>query len=776
MTRTVLVVDDEPKILQVVRDYLVDAGFTVTTASDGTTALAQARAVAPDLVVLDLGLPGLDGLDVARELQRRGPVPIIMLTARSDEVDRVLGLELGADDYLVKPFSPRELVARVRAVLRRTERAAAGLADGDSRGPVTVGDVAVDPERRRVTVGGRPVELTATEFELVEHLARQPGRVFTRSQLLDVIHGLAVESYERAIDAHVKNIRRKLEPDPHRPRYLLTVHGVGYRFADGRVRGGGLGPGPGPSAVVAGGRGVAAAGRAAVAPWRPATSAAGSCWWPSGSSPCWSAWASALGAALDGWHWTGRQPRPGRARGRRRVAGEGWPLVDRRLRPGRRRDCDQAGLPPAGRPGGRAAGRGRAPRAGRLRRAGDARPGPGSCGRWPTTINEVAVRLAAAEEQRRRFLADVTHELRTPLAVLQSGIEAQIDGIHPRDDAPPGLAAGGDPGAGPAGRRPPHPGPGRRRPPDAAPRADPPVGPGGGRGRGPRRPRRPQGGAAGCRSVADGLPELDVDPTRIGQVLANLLSNAVRHTPAGGEVTVAVAAAPDGRVALRPWSTPAPASPPTSSRPSSSASPGRPTPGAAAWACPSPATSSSPTAGRCGPPTVPRVGPTIGFTVPVERGTGMSPGADEFDATTFDDREVAAVFGRTADRYDSVIPFFTSFGALLVEAAALEPGQRVLDMGCGRGATLLPASVAVGPMGRVVGIDLAEEMVALLGADLEAAGVENATVRVGNAQALDMEHGHLRRRPVADGPAPAARPARGRDRRPSGCSCPGAGA
>jgi DNA-binding response OmpR family regulator len=227
----VLVVDDEPKILQVVRDYLADAGFTVTTAADGPAALASARAVPPDLVVLDLGLPGLDGLDVARELHRRGPVPIIMLTARSGEVDRVLGLELGADDYLVKPFSPRELVARVRAVLRRSERAAAA-AGGGAGGPVVVGDVAVDPERRRVTVGGRAVELTATEFELVEHLARQPGRVFTRAQLLDVIHGTAVESYERAVDAHVKNIRRKLEPDPHRPRYLLTVHGVGYRFAE----------------------------------------------------------------------------------------------------------------------------------------------------------------------------------------------------------------------------------------------------------------------------------------------------------------------------------------------------------------------------------------------------------------------------------------------------------------------------------------------------------------------------------------------------------------
>jgi DNA-binding response OmpR family regulator len=228
----VLVVDDEPKILQVVRDYLADAGFTVTTAGDGQAALASARAVPPDLVVLDLGLPGLDGLDVVRELHRRGPVPIIMLTARSDEVDRVLGLELGADDYLVKPFSPRELVARVRAVLRRSERSATSGGGADET-PVFVGDVTVDPERRRVTVVDRVVELTATEFELVAHLARQPGRVFTRSQLLDVIHGLAVESYERAIDAHVKNIRRKLEPDPHRPRYLLTVHGVGYRFADG---------------------------------------------------------------------------------------------------------------------------------------------------------------------------------------------------------------------------------------------------------------------------------------------------------------------------------------------------------------------------------------------------------------------------------------------------------------------------------------------------------------------------------------------------------------
>jgi DNA-binding response OmpR family regulator len=225
--KRILVVDDEPKIVEVVRDYLANAGYTVSTAADGHAALDQARATRPDLVVLDLGLPGVDGLDVARELQRRGPVPIIMLTARGAELDRVLGLELGADDYLVKPFSPRELVARVRAVLRRSEAVA------DRSALLRVGDVAIDPDRRTVHVAGRRVDLTATEFDLVAHLARQPGRVFSRAQLLDVIHGVAVESYERAIDAHVKNIRRKLEPDPHRPRYVLTAHGVGYRFTEG---------------------------------------------------------------------------------------------------------------------------------------------------------------------------------------------------------------------------------------------------------------------------------------------------------------------------------------------------------------------------------------------------------------------------------------------------------------------------------------------------------------------------------------------------------------
>jgi two-component system, OmpR family, alkaline phosphatase synthesis response regulator PhoP len=226
VSKTVLVVDDEPKIVEVVGDYLRSAGFSVTTAADGEGAVAMARARAPDLVVLDLGLPGLDGLDVARDLRRASPVPIIMLTARREETDRVLGLELGADDYLVKPFSPRELLARVRAVLRRTE----GLQEERDR--FVVGAVAVDTSRRQVTVGDRVIDLTATEFDLLVELARQPGRVFTRAQLLGAIHGVVVESYERTVDAHIKNIRRKLEPDPHRPRYLLTVHGVGYRFAD----------------------------------------------------------------------------------------------------------------------------------------------------------------------------------------------------------------------------------------------------------------------------------------------------------------------------------------------------------------------------------------------------------------------------------------------------------------------------------------------------------------------------------------------------------------
>jgi DNA-binding response OmpR family regulator len=225
--KKILVVEDETKIARLVRDYLEHAGFEAVVVGDGETALASARRSRPDLVVLDLGLPGRDGLDVARVLRRTSSVPIVMLTARGDETDRVVGLELGADDYVVKPFSPKELVARVRAVLRRTQTARAG-------GPevLRVADVEVDLPRMRVAVGGRPVELTPTEFQLLTALVREPGRVFTRGQLLDAVHGVAFESYERAIDAHVKNLRKKLEPTPSHPRYLLTVHGVGYRFVD----------------------------------------------------------------------------------------------------------------------------------------------------------------------------------------------------------------------------------------------------------------------------------------------------------------------------------------------------------------------------------------------------------------------------------------------------------------------------------------------------------------------------------------------------------------
>jgi len=225
--RTVLIVDDEPEIVRLVRDYLERAGFAVVVAGDGGAALHAVRRHRPDLVVLDLGLPGVDGLDVARTLRRDADVPIIMLTARSEEADRVAGLELGADDYVPKPFSPRELVARIRAVLRRTD---AALSPAEI---VRVGDtVAVDVARREVVVEGRRVDLTATEFTLLLYMARQPGRVFTRAQLLDAVHGVAVESYERAIDAHVKNIRRKIETDPRAPRLLQTVFGVGYRVAE----------------------------------------------------------------------------------------------------------------------------------------------------------------------------------------------------------------------------------------------------------------------------------------------------------------------------------------------------------------------------------------------------------------------------------------------------------------------------------------------------------------------------------------------------------------
>ncbi len=222
----ILVVDDEPRIAAIARDYLERAGFAVTVAANGVDALAVARSRHPDLIVLDLGLPHMDGLDVTRTLRKESHVPVIMLTARVDERDKLIGLEIGADDYVTKPFSPKELVARIRAVFRRVD---ARPERGDI---VHAGDVTLDRRRMQATVDTRAIDLTSTEFQLLATLAAQPGRVFTRAQLIDAIQGDRVEAFDRAIDAHVKNVRRKLEPDPRNPRYVLTVHGVGYKFAD----------------------------------------------------------------------------------------------------------------------------------------------------------------------------------------------------------------------------------------------------------------------------------------------------------------------------------------------------------------------------------------------------------------------------------------------------------------------------------------------------------------------------------------------------------------
>ncbi len=223
--KRILVVDDEEMIVRTVKAYLDREGFKTYTAFDGDAALQAFDEKGPDLIVLDLMLPKKSGIEVTRAIRSKSSVPIIMLTAKAAEADRVVGLELGADDYVVKPFSPRELVARIRAVLRRYE--------GD-RGEVeriVVGDVEIDLKTRELTVGGRGVELTPTEFDLLAYLARHPGQVFTRLQLLREVQGYTYDSFARTIDTHVKNLRRKIEEDPKSPRYILTVHGVGYRFA-----------------------------------------------------------------------------------------------------------------------------------------------------------------------------------------------------------------------------------------------------------------------------------------------------------------------------------------------------------------------------------------------------------------------------------------------------------------------------------------------------------------------------------------------------------------
>jgi len=225
MNELILVVDDEPKIVKLARDYLEQGGFRVLTAADGMSALAVARRERPDLIVLDLKLPGKDGLDVCRTLRRESDVPIIMLTARVEETDRLVGLELGADDYITKPFSPRELVARVRAVLRRVQ---GSVRQG---GLIQVADVQIDLNGRRVSRQGEVITLTRNEFNLLVMLAQHPGQAFTREQLLTRLYDVAYDGYARSIDAHIKNLRQKLEIDPSAPRYVLTVFGVGYKWS-----------------------------------------------------------------------------------------------------------------------------------------------------------------------------------------------------------------------------------------------------------------------------------------------------------------------------------------------------------------------------------------------------------------------------------------------------------------------------------------------------------------------------------------------------------------
>jgi two-component system alkaline phosphatase synthesis response regulator PhoP len=226
--QTVLVVEDEPHIVEVVRDYLKQAGYRVVAAGDGPAALHLAHRERPDLVVLDLMLPGgMDGLEVCRRLRQDSAladIPILMLTARVEETDRIVGLELGADDYVTKPFSPREVVARVRAVLRRPR------GTGVPASLLRSGDLVIDEAGHGVTSGGRAVDLTPSEFAILVVLARNAGRTLSRNQLLELVYDVAYEGYDRAVDSHIKNLRRKIEPDPGRPRYIHTVYGVGYRF------------------------------------------------------------------------------------------------------------------------------------------------------------------------------------------------------------------------------------------------------------------------------------------------------------------------------------------------------------------------------------------------------------------------------------------------------------------------------------------------------------------------------------------------------------------
>ncbi len=224
--KKILVVDDEKCIVDIVKAYLERDGYQVIVAYDGKSALEQARRQHPDLIVLDLMLPEVSGWDVCRSLRKDSEVPIIMLTARDDSTDKVVGLEMGADDYVTKPFDPKELVSRVRAVLRRTEVRVRPKAI------LTIGDLNIDIEKRTVRRKDSNIDLTPIEFEMLKVLAENPGRVYSRMQLLDKIQGDAYEGYERTIDSHIKNMRKKIESDPAHPRYVVTVHGVGYKMEE----------------------------------------------------------------------------------------------------------------------------------------------------------------------------------------------------------------------------------------------------------------------------------------------------------------------------------------------------------------------------------------------------------------------------------------------------------------------------------------------------------------------------------------------------------------
>ena len=222
---TILIVEDEPELVKVLKDYLLNSGFIVKIAYRGDSGFDLWNQTRPDLVLLDLNLPGMDGLDVARKIREKDDTPIIMITARVEEVDQLVGLEIGADDYITKPFSPRVVVSKVKAVLRRSNKKV------QPQAIIKVGDVQINLDAHTVSRGASLINLTPTEFDLLSTMADQPGRAFTRFQLLEATQGTAFEGYERTIDAHIKNLRAKLEPEPKKPQYIETVFGVGYRFS-----------------------------------------------------------------------------------------------------------------------------------------------------------------------------------------------------------------------------------------------------------------------------------------------------------------------------------------------------------------------------------------------------------------------------------------------------------------------------------------------------------------------------------------------------------------